>query len=238
MSKIVHRTAVIGAAIAVGTFGFAPPATAHVTLSESEAEAGSYARVDFRVPNESDDAGTDKLEVKLPEQYPFTSVSTIDVPGWKVEVKTEKLDEPIEAHGREFDEAASTITWEAEDADAEIGVGEFGEFGVTLGAVPDKVGDTMVFKVVQTYSDGEEAPWIEAPQEDEAEPEHPAPTLTIVEASDSGHGDDSSATDENEAATAASGTGSVSMILGVAGLAAGVTALVVASLAYRRATRA
>lgn len=238
MSKIVHRTAVIGAAIAVGTFGFAPPATAHVTLSESEAEAGSYARVDFRVPNESDDAGTDKLEVKLPEQYPFTSVSTIDVPGWKVEVKTEKLDEPIEAHGREFDEAASTITWEAEDADAEIGVGEFGEFGVTLGAIPDEVGETMVFKVVQTYSDGEEAPWIEAPQEGEAEPEHPAPTLTIVEASESTHGDDGAATDKDEAATAASGAGSVGVILGSAGLVAGIAALVVALLAYRRATRA
>ncbi len=231
MRKIVRRTAVVGAAVALGAFGFAPPATAHVTLSETEVEAGSYARVDFRVPNESEEAGTDKLEVKLPEKYPFTSVSTIDVPGWDVEVKTEKLDEPIEAHGREFKEAASTITWEAEDEDAEIGVGEFGEFGVTLGAIPDDIGDTMVFKVIQTYSDGEESPWIEAPQKGEAEPAHPAPTLTIVESADAGN--ETGKTADAEAADTP--TWSVDMLLGAAGLTAGLAALIVAVLAWRRA---
>jgi len=38
----------------------------------------------------------------------------------------------------------------------------------------------MTFNVVQTYSDGAEAAWIEPTVEGQPEPDHPAPVLTLT----------------------------------------------------------
>ena len=181
MWRNARRIGVISGVTAVLAMGLAVPGSAHVTLSEKEVASGSYARIDVRVPNESDEAATVKVEMTLPEDHPLVSVSTKAVPGWTVAVDKRTLDEPVNAHGRDFDEVVSTVTWTADSDETGIGVGEFGEFGLSLGPMPDDVGATLVFKIVQTYSDGEEAPWIEAPEAGRPEPEHPAPVLTVVD---------------------------------------------------------
>ncbi|HEX2772424.1 MAG TPA: DUF1775 domain-containing protein, partial [Micromonosporaceae bacterium] len=79
-----HRrsaAALVLGAVAVGVFGLAAPASAHVTVNPSEATQGGYARLAFRVPNESDTASTTKVEVVLPENAPVASVSTMPVTG-------------------------------------------------------------------------------------------------------------------------------------------------------------
>ena len=50
---------------------------------------------------------------------------------------------------------------------------------VSAGPLPTKV-KTVEFKAVQTYSDGEVVRWIESTPKGGPEPEHPAPTLTLV----------------------------------------------------------
>jgi uncharacterized protein YcnI len=157
------------------------PAAAHVTVSSPDAEPGSFGKLVFRVPNESDSADTTKLEVKLPTDTPFASVSTKPMPGWTVEAEPVKLDEPVEAHGVKVTKAVTTVTWTAEKG-AALPPEQFAEFEISVGPFPEHV-ESMSFPTIQTYSDGEVARWTQPVQEGAAEPEHPAPTLEIASAS-------------------------------------------------------
>ncbi|WP_144119293.1 YcnI family protein [Catellatospora sichuanensis] len=154
----------------------AVPAAAHVTVNPKEATVGGYARLTFRVPNEKDAASTVKVEVALPEDAPFASVSVKPTPGWTVVVEKRKLTTPIKSHDREITEAASKITWTADAASA-VKPGQFQEFDVSAGPVPEV--SQVVFKALQTYSDGEVVRWIEEPKPG-AEVEHPAPVLKVL----------------------------------------------------------
>ncbi|MEU8220332.1 YcnI family protein [Micromonospora taraxaci] len=235
-----RRTATAAAALAItaaatAVLGFAGPASAHVTVNPKEATQGGYARVAFRVPNESDTASTNKLEVVLPENAPVGSVSTMPVPGWTVATEKRKVDPPIEVHGSQLTEAVSKITWTA-TGDAAVKPGQFQEFPVSMGPLP-KV-DTMVFKVLQTYSDGNISRWIDDPAPGGEEPEHPAPVLALAAAAPEG-----GAATPTAAAVAApddddddEGNG-LAVGLGVAGLVAGLAGLVLGGLAFTRTRR-
>jgi uncharacterized protein YcnI len=221
-------------AVATAVLGFAGPASAHVTVNPKEATQGGYARVAFRVPNESDTASTTKLEVVLPENAPVGSVSTIPVPGWTVAVEKRKVEPPIEVHGSQITEAVSKLTWTA-TGDAAVKPGQFQEFGVSMGPLP-KV-DKMVFKTLQTYSDGNVSRWIDEPQPGGEEPEKPAPVLTLTAAAPSASAAAPAAAavadkddDDDEGDGAAIG-------LGVAGLVAGLAGLVLGGLAFARTRR-
>jgi uncharacterized protein YcnI len=50
-------------------------ASAHVHVDPDDPAAGGYTHLTFNVPNESPKAKTDKLEVSLPTDIPFNSVS-------------------------------------------------------------------------------------------------------------------------------------------------------------------
>ncbi|WP_406082380.1 YcnI family protein [Micromonospora zamorensis] len=237
----IRRTATAAAALAftaaaTAVLGFAGPASAHVTVNPKEATQGGYARVAFRVPNESDTASTTKLEVVLPENAPVGSVSTMPVPGWTVAMEKRKVDPPIEVHGSPITEAVSKITWTA-TGDAGVKPGQFQEFPVSMGPLP-KV-DSMVFKTLQTYSDGNISRWIDEQAPGGEEPESPAPVLTLTAAAPGG-----SAAPASAAAVAApddddddeDGNG-LAVGLGVAGLVAGLAGLVLGGLAFTRTRR-
>ena len=55
--------------------------------------AKAFVVENVRVPNEQDDASTNKVSVQFPPG--FAEVSFAPVPGWKVAVKKTKLAEPI-----------------------------------------------------------------------------------------------------------------------------------------------
>ena len=142
--------------VAASSLAITAPAAAHVTVQPAEAEQGSYTKLTFRTPNESDTAATVKLEVSLPAEV--ESARTKPVPGW-----TETVD-------------GKTIRWEG----GRIEPGQFQEFDISVGPLP-KV-DALLFKAVQTYDDGLVVRWVDEPVEGEDEPQHPAPTLTLVAA--------------------------------------------------------
>ena len=101
-------------AVATAVFGFAAPASAHVTVNPSEATQGGYATVAFRVPNESDDASTTKLEVVLPADAPVAL--GVDHAGARLDGgRGEAQGRPrrCKVHGSEITEAVSKITWTA-----------------------------------------------------------------------------------------------------------------------------
>ncbi|MFG1938775.1 YcnI family copper-binding membrane protein [Micromonospora tulbaghiae] len=232
----LRRSATVAAltltAVATAVLGVAGPASAHVTINPAEGKQGGYGRFAFRVPNESDTASTVKVEVNLPENAPVGSVSTMPVAGWTVAVEKRKVDPPIEVHGSQLTEAVSKLTFTAAP-NAGVKPGEFQEFPVSMGPLPQV--DTMVFKVLQTYSDGNVSRWIEEPTPGAEEPENPAPVLKLAAAAPASTGasapaaapDDDDDDDGSGAATA----------LGVAGLVAGLGGLALGGLAFARTRR-
>ncbi|MGS2616559.1 YcnI family copper-binding membrane protein [Micromonospora sp. LZ34] len=240
---IRHRRSMTAAAalalgaVATAVFGFAAPASAHVTVNPKEATQGGYGRFAFRVPNESDTASTTKVEVVLPENAPVGSVSTMPVPGWTVTIEKRKADPPVEVHGSQLSEVVSKLTWTA-SGNAGVKPGEFQEFPVSMGPLPQV--DRMVFKTLQTYSDGNVQRWIEEPTPGAEEPESPAPVLTLTAAGPSAGptgGAAAAPADDDDDDDEAEGDDAVAIGLGIAGLVAGAGGLLLGGLAFARTRR-
>jgi uncharacterized protein YcnI len=206
-------------------------ASAHVTVSSPDAAPGGYGKVTFRVPNESDAASTVGLRIQLPTNTPITSVRAQPVPGWTVSSTTVALDPPVTSDdGDTIDSAVSVVEFRA-DAGGGIGPGEFQEFALSGGPFPDT--DSLAFNVVQSYSDGTEAAWIEPTVPGQPEPEHPAPVLSLTAAGTHGEADMST----GQAAESSDGTSStavVALVLAVLGLLAGLAGLYLGLTARRR----
>ncbi|WP_031090265.1 YcnI family protein [Streptomyces sp. NRRL S-15] len=239
----VSRIALAGGVAASTVLLLAGTASAHVSVQpQGEAAKGGYATVNFKVPNERDDASTVKLEVNFPTDHPLASVSPQPVAGWKIDVTKSKLAKPLDVHGRKITEAVSKVTWTAEGDGIEAGY--FQQFPLSVGQLPEDA-DQLVFKALQTYSNKEVVRWIEEPVEGGEEPESPAPVLALTApaadahgatAADgkSGHAEKTEETTASSAAASSSGTDSTARVLGIVGIVTGVAGVAFGVLAGRR----
>ncbi|NUR01956.1 MAG: YcnI family protein [Streptomyces sp.] len=236
------RLAATGALAACAVVVLSAPAFAHVTVQpEGTAAKGGYAVVDFKVPNERDDASTTKLEVTFPTDHPLASALPEPINGWNIKVTKSKLAKPLEVHGKKISEAVSKITWTADGKGIEPGY--FEKFPVSVGALPEDA-DELTFKALQTYSNNEVVRWIEVQKDGAQEPENPAPVLTLSAASEDGHSHGSTAKDasdetkttENTAAgtSASGGSDTTARVLGVVGIVVGALGVAYGVLAGRR----
>ncbi|WP_217163077.1 YcnI family protein [Streptomyces sp. AC512_CC834] len=242
------RIAAAGAVSGIAVLALSAPAFAHVSVQpEGTAAKGGYAVVDFKVPNERDNASTTKLEVNFPTDHPLASVMPEPVPGWKAEVTKSKPAKPLESHGKQLTEVVTKVTWTADGEG--IKPGFFQKFPVSVGALPEDA-DQLVFKAIQTYSNKEVVRWIEVPQEGQEEPETPAPVLELAAAEEDAHGasgsadakgDDTEAAAQNTAADASSsdsgsgdGSDTTARVLGIVGIVVGAAGVAYGVLAGRR----
>ncbi|PSM39199.1 hypothetical protein C6Y14_32520 [Streptomyces dioscori] len=243
------RIAATGVVAASAVLVLSGPAFAHVSVQpEGTAAKGGYATVNFKVPNERDNASTTKLEINFPADHPLASVMPQPVDGWNVKVTKSKLDKPLELHGEKINEAVTKVTWTADGKGIQPGF--FQKFPLSIGALPEDA-DELVFKAIQTYSNDEVVRWIETQEKGEEEPETPAPVLALSAATDDHHGsaasdDDADAEKADDAKAAASTTEAASTdssdttarVLGVVGIVVGVAGVAFGVLAGRRRTNA
>ena len=226
MFRMLARAAAVLTAVLVSLVALAAAASAHVSVSSTDAAPAEFGKLTFRVPNESDTASTDALRISIPEEAAMASLRAQPVAGWEVTLTTADLAEPLEAHGEEITSYVSVVEFRAEDGGG-IAPGEFQEFALSGGPFPEL--DSVSYPTVQTYSDGTESAWIE-PTVDGAEPEFPAPTLALTPAS----AEDSAAAPATAAASDDQGSGSgtattalvvalVALVAALAGLALGWT---------------
>lgn len=180
--KKMMRIILVAASMVVMTMVMMLPASAHVTIDPDEAPKGSYGLFSLRVPNESDTESTIKLEIQFPKEHPIASVRTTQQDGWDAIVTKTKAEKETDSHGETVDEIVSAITWQG----GTIKPGEFAEFHISMGALPDDT-DMLEFKALQTYSDGTVVRWIDETPKSGEEPEHPAPTLTLTKATGDEH---------------------------------------------------
>jgi uncharacterized protein YcnI len=215
VSRSVKSVAVIGAAavIALATAG---AASAHVTVNPDSATGGGYTQLTFRAPNETAKANFTKLTVHLPAAHPLGSVSTRPIPGWTASTTTAKLAKPITTDDGTTTEFTDTVTWTATAGG--VPPEQYQNFDVSVGPLPD--GGTMMFSADQSYSDGSVVHWDEVAKAGAAEPEHPAPVLTLTAA--------------EAAAKPSSDSDGVARGLGIAGIVVGAAGLGAAAFAFRR----
>ena len=225
--KIAGATAVAGGLIVMT----AAPALAHVEVSPDSAAKGSDTTLTFQVPNEMDNANTVKIDLKLPSDHPFSSVSVLPQAGWTYQVTTTTLATPITADdGSSVTQAASEIVWSG----GQIKPGEFGTFEISVGPLPDNV-DSLEFPVVQSYDNGQDVSWIDPTVEGQPEPDHPAPVLHLTAAEGSNATSTDAATPTTSSNPAVSATvvkketnntlGIIALIVGGVGLILGAVAL-------------
>lgn len=197
---------------------FAGVASAHVSVGPKETSQGAYEMFTLKVPSEKEDVLTTKIQVLIPEEVNITRFEP--KPGWKYEIQKDKTDK------------ITSVTWTSEGEG--LSATEFGQFNMN-GKVGDKATE-IVWKAIQTYSDGSVVEWVEA-----EEANYPA-SVTVVSPADasSGHGHGEKTTD-TKAATEEKATEEVKetstsntpLYLSIAALIAGILSLVI-SLKKRR----
>lgn len=190
-------------------------ASAHVSVAAPGATEGGYTVLNFKVPTESDTAGTTALTVTLPN---LKSARTEPMPGW-----TARVDKDPSSG------VATSVTWTA-DPGVAVGPGQFQQFALSAGPLPKTA--SVSFPAVQTYSDGTVVSWNQEQQAGGVEPEHPAPTLSLAAASttDDAHGGGTTADADADAETTATDStarwlGGIGLVLGALGAALGLGAL-------------
>jgi uncharacterized protein len=151
-----------------------------------------------------------------------------------------KLGTPIKTDDGEIAEVVSEIDWKVSSGGQGIGPGQFDQFVFLAGQFPDT--KALTFKVIQTYSDSTSVSWIEVPAPgSSAEPEHPAPVLTLGAATStepgspapsgtaSGSSSDAGAAAAKPVDAASKATANTGVILGGLGVLLGLAALAMAS---------
>jgi uncharacterized protein YcnI len=229
----------VAAAIVLGT---AASASAHVEAEASSTAVNSYTTVTFSVPHGCDGSPTTKLQFHVPESV--IEVTPTVNPNWTITKATEPYTAPSSAADEdEAEAAAERITSVTYTAKTPLPADERDTFSLSF-ALPDgKAGDTVSMPVSQTCEKGS-TEWDQATKAGQAEPEHPAPTITLTAAAagDDEHGTTESTEPDTATATTASSSSTstpadpdlVGRFLGLGGLLLGAVALVVSVAASRR----
>ena len=228
-----RRAATLGV-LTVAGLAIAATASAHVTVSPTSLPQGSTAELTFKVPNEESKANTVKLQLQIPTQYPIAQVLAKPVPGWTVTEHTVTLAKPLTTDDGTFTTAVNEIDWTG----GSIAPGQYQDFQISVDPLPSDT-TQLVFKAVQTYSNGDVVRWIDLSTSSDSDPEHPAPVLTLTPASGSGADDAAATASAAPAASTTSTSNSSSDALGIAGLVLGAigAASGVAALLFVRKTR-
>jgi uncharacterized protein YcnI len=155
-------------------------ALAHIGTTPQEVPAGQSSSIAFRVGHGCDGSPTVSVSMQIPAGV--TSVAPKAKSGWTIAMEEGTLPEPVDVDGETVTEGVVQVTWSGGTLDAH----QYDEFEIRA-RMPDAEGETIYFPVIQTCEAGEYA-WIEIPEEGGAEPESPAPAVTIVAATGDEHG--------------------------------------------------
>jgi uncharacterized protein YcnI len=161
-------------------------------------------------------------------------VSVQAMPGWHFTIKSQKLPTPIQTADGSIDEVVNSITWTANSIATSIAQDEFAAFTVNADGIPDGP-DQLVFRAVQSYSDGSTVRWVDPVTPGGPEADHPTPILQLTAGSDATTPNTSGTS--SASTTVASTEDNSARALGVIGVVVGGVALVAATGALMRRRR-
>jgi uncharacterized protein YcnI len=215
-------------------------AQAHISLHPNTIPAGAFVTLNVRVPGEQEGAYADKVDMLVPDG--FTEIDTQNVPGWTVKEVMRKLAKPLATDDGSVTEEVSQIIWTGDRSQlGRLENGTFVQFPLSIAMPEDIAGQSLGFKTLEYYSNGRIVHWIGSPSA-----EFPAPTINVtakggaiedVAGAEAGPTPGETPAGQGTSATPASalksssgaseGLGVAALILGVLGLLAGLSALVI-----------
>jgi len=159
---------------------YAQIASAHITLDQPSATAGSYQKLTFKVGHGCDGSATNVIKISIPESV--AGAKPMPKAGWLLITKVEPLKTPYTSHGKTITSDVREIIWTG----GPLPDAYYDEFSIHV-KLPDTPGK-LYFNVVQQCEKGNLA-WIEIPQEgkDKASLRYPAPSMDITPAADHDH---------------------------------------------------
>jgi uncharacterized protein YcnI len=172
MNKRMLAAVIVGLGIALGTAG---PALAHVTVDPDSAPKGGQITLGFRVPNERSNADTTEVQVFFPTDHPVGQVAPQSIRGWQDKVTTRHLAAPLRTADGSVTDVVSEVDWSG----GPIAPGHFQEFQILVAGLPTDT-DELVFKALQTYSNGDIVRWIDPVTASQPDPDHPTPILKLT----------------------------------------------------------
>ena len=136
----------------------ASAATAHVTLDQPRAPAGSTYKAALRVGHGCDGSPTHTVSVQVPAGY--RGVKPVPKAGWALTIVKAPLAQPYTSHGTTVTEDVVQVTWQATSREAWLADAYYDEF-VLRGQLPAQAGP-LWFKVQQRCEKGV-GDWSEVP---------------------------------------------------------------------------
>nr|WP_316638499.1 YcnI family protein [uncultured Roseateles sp.] len=131
---------------------------AHIVLEQREAEAGSSYRAVLKVGHGCEGSATRQLVVTLPAG--LRGAKPVPKPGWRLNLRTEKLAQPFDSHGKPVTEGLAEVSWTALTEADQLQDAWYDEFELRT-TLPEQAGE-LWFKVRQVCAVGE-SNWAEVP---------------------------------------------------------------------------
>ncbi|MFB8190217.1 YcnI family protein [Microbacterium sp. NPDC055988] len=192
-------------------------AGAHVGVSPDELTAGDHGVLTFSFSHGCENSPTTALRITMPEG--LASVAPTMDGDWNIAVE------------RGDDGLVSAVTYTALTP---VPNDLRGAVSMSVG-LDESTPETLAFPVVQECVDGK-TEWTQLAEngEDPHSLDAPAPVVSVTAAAADGHGDHDAADSSEATAATPTSTDPLGIALGAGGLVAGIAALIVAILAYRR----
>ena len=154
---------VLAATVAAAVLAAPAAAQAHVTLNPREVTAGAFTVMTVRVPNERDNKGTVKVDVRFPDG--FYSLSYKKVAGLEGQDHAREARHARRARGPEDHEQISRVVWTGNPKKGGIiKPDQFEEFPISVQVPEGEAGSFLTFRAFQTYRGGERVRWTGAPE--------------------------------------------------------------------------
>lgn len=194
-------------------------ASAHVSVSPDELSAGDHGVLTFSFAHGCDSSPTTALRITMPEG--LTSVAPTMDSDWAIDIE------------RGDDGLVSAVTYTAV---APVPNDLRGAVSMSVG-LDESTPDSLAFPVIQTCVEGS-TEWTQLAEDGENahDLDSPAPVVTVgaADAAHANHGEEATTEAESTEVEAAAAPDALPTVLGAGGLVAGLAALIVSVLAFRR----
>ena len=212
---VITATGIIGGAVLA--LAIPSMAGAHVGVSPDELVAGDHGVLTFSFSHGCENSPTTALRISMPDG--LASVAPTMDGDWSIDVE------------RGDDGLVSAVTYTALTP---VPTDLRGAVSMSVG-LDESTPESLAFPVVQQCVEGA-TEWTQLAEngEDPHDLDAPAPVVTVTEAPADAHGEHGATADADEKPSTSTATDPLGIALGAGGLLAGLTALVVAVLAYRR----
>ena len=173
MKRHILKT-IVACLLATGAATLTGIASAHLSLENQAAPAGSNYKAVFKVGHGCGDSATRQIAVDMPRGV--RAARPMPKPGWTLEVQREPLAQPYTRHGRTISEDVVRVTWTAKTKDDVLPNAHYDEF-VLVAQLPDKAGP-VYWPVRQVCEEGRND-WVEIPTSSQKLSDLKAPAVLL-----------------------------------------------------------